>query len=296
MQLAVISAALARRRSEAFDAGPDAAAPSPTRPAGRTRSTAASSPPGRARAGCPPATVDVRALRRYAAGLSERGPAPTTVARKLAALRGLFRVQMELGQRCGEPGRAAELAQARPAPAAGAAKRRGRGAAGPDPGRRRRCELRDRALFELAYASGLRAEELVSLDVESLDFDAETVRVEGKGGKTRLVPVGRARAARRSSATWQRGPPAHCDVRRSRRARCSCRSRAGGSSTSDVRRRLRTWARQARGAARRRSPTRIRTRCATRSRPICWRAAPICARSRNCSAMQPSRRRRSTLG
>ena len=51
-------------------------------------------------------------------------------------------------------------------------------------------ELRDRALFELAYASGLRAEELVSLDVDSVDFDAETVRVEGKGGKTRLVPVG----------------------------------------------------------------------------------------------------------
>src|SRR5580658_5448628 len=51
-------------------------------------------------------------------------------------------------------------------------------------------ELRDRALFELAYACGLRAEEIVSLDVESLDFDSEAVRVEGKGGKTRLVPVG----------------------------------------------------------------------------------------------------------
>src|SRR5438067_3880829 len=51
-------------------------------------------------------------------------------------------------------------------------------------------EVRDRALFELAYASGLRAEELVSLDVDSLDFDAESVRVEGKGGKTRIVPAG----------------------------------------------------------------------------------------------------------
>ena len=45
-------------------------------------------------------------------------------------------------------------------------------------------------MFELAYASGLRAEELVSLEVESIDFDAEAVRVEGKGGKTRIVPVG----------------------------------------------------------------------------------------------------------
>src|SRR5919107_690869 len=51
-------------------------------------------------------------------------------------------------------------------------------------------EIRDRALFELAYACGLRAEELVDLDVESLDFDAEQVRVEGKGGKTRFVPAG----------------------------------------------------------------------------------------------------------
>ena len=47
-------------------------------------------------------------------------------------------------------------------------------------------EQRDRALFELAYSSGLRAEELVDLDVTSIDFDAEQVRVEGKGSKTRF--------------------------------------------------------------------------------------------------------------
>jgi integrase/recombinase XerC/integrase/recombinase XerD len=51
-------------------------------------------------------------------------------------------------------------------------------------------DLRDRALLELAYAAGLRAEELVNLDVQSLDPDAEEVRVEGKGGRTRVVPVG----------------------------------------------------------------------------------------------------------
>ena len=44
--------------------------------------------------------------------------------------------------------------------------------------------------YELAYASGLRAEELVSLDVGAIDFDQESVRVDGKGGKTRIVPVG----------------------------------------------------------------------------------------------------------
>ncbi len=51
-------------------------------------------------------------------------------------------------------------------------------------------DLRDRAMLELAYAAGLRAEELVNLDTRSVDPDAEEVRVEGKGGRTRVVPVG----------------------------------------------------------------------------------------------------------
>src|SRR5205807_6842655 len=50
-----------------------------------------------------PGSVDVRALRRYLAGLSEQGRAPSTVARKLAALRGLFRRQVELGERGENP-------------------------------------------------------------------------------------------------------------------------------------------------------------------------------------------------
>src|SRR2546423_1416644 len=53
-----------------------------------------------------------------------------------------------------------------------------------------RLELRDRAMFELAYAAGLRAQEIVDLDVASLDADAEELRVEGKGGRTRIVPAG----------------------------------------------------------------------------------------------------------
>ena len=103
-------------------------------------------------------------------------------------------------------------------------------------------ELRDRALFELAYACGLRAEELVDLDVGSLDFDAEEVRVEGKGGKTRFVPAGEP-ALRRCAATWSAraarwtrgtGEPALFLSKSGRRL-----------STSDVRRRLRIWARHA---------------------------------------------------
>src|SRR5450432_80550 len=50
-----------------------------------------------------PAAVDVRALRRYVAGLSADGQAPSTVARKLASLRGLFAVQMALRARAENP-------------------------------------------------------------------------------------------------------------------------------------------------------------------------------------------------
>ena len=50
--------------------------------------------------------------------------------------------------------------------------------------------LRDHAMFELMYSSGLRLSELVALDLGSLDLDSGEVRVRGKGSKDRIVPVG----------------------------------------------------------------------------------------------------------
>jgi site-specific recombinase XerD len=189
-----------------------------------------------------PASVDLRALRRYAAGLSEAGAAPSTVARKLAALRSLFRVQVELGERAENP---ADLLSAPKRPQRLPRVLRDSEVAAlldriplTTP-----LELRDRALFELAYASGLRAEELVTLDVESIDFDSETVRVEGKGGKTRVVPVGE-HALAALDRYLARGRPALDE--RGDRERSLFLSKTGRRlSTSDVRRRLRTWTRQA---------------------------------------------------
>jgi|SRR5947209_7352129 len=190
--------------------------------------------------GLEPDTVDVRSLRRYAASLSERGHVPATVARKLAALRSLLRVQVERGAREENPAEllsAPKRTQRLPrvlSPTEMTALLDRIPASTP-------LELRDRAMFELAYASGLRAEELVNLDLDSVDFDAEAVRVEGKGGKTRLVPAGEhALAALRSYL--ERARPAL----ETAQTPVLFLSKSGRRlSTSDVRRRLRSWARQA---------------------------------------------------
>ena len=193
-------------------------------------------------AGYEPGSVDTRAIRRYAVSLSERGLSPSSVARKLAALRALFRTQVELGARMENP---ADLVSAPKRPqrlpralgAGDVAALLDRIPAGSA------LELRDRALFELAYASGLRAEELVMLDVESIDFDAEAVRVEGKGGKTRLVPVGEQALA--ALERYLRGARRALLEGETHALFLSKSGRRLG--TSDVRRRLRTWARQAVG-------------------------------------------------
>ncbi|GAC1580169.1 MAG: tyrosine recombinase XerC [Candidatus Dormibacteria bacterium] len=191
-------------------------------------------------AGLEPDAIDVRTLRRYVASLSERGQAPSTIARKLAALRGLFRTQIELGARRENPAellhspkRAQRLPRVLKTTEVSSLLER-IPASTP-------LQLRDRALFELAYGSGLRAEELVSLDLEALDFDGESVRVEGKGGKTRILPAGEPslRALERWIVT---GRP----TLDSGESGALFLSKSGRRlSTSDVRRRLRTWSRLA---------------------------------------------------
>ncbi len=151
--------------------------------------------------GMAPQEVDAKAVRRYIAHLSERAPAgaaaaPSTSARKLAALRALFASQREHGHIAQNPADLVSTPRRGVAPAARAERARGgelldgiadetpaRPSAGP-------LELRDRAMFELAYSCGLRAEELVSLGRADVDYDGEQLRVEGKGRKTRFVPVG----------------------------------------------------------------------------------------------------------
>ena len=188
-----------------------------------------------------PPAVTHRLLRRYAAALSERRSAPATVARKLAALRAFFATLREHGEIAANPAdllsapkRARELPGVLPPEAISALLDR-IPASTP-------LELRDRALFEVAYASGLRAEELVALDVTSVDFDAEELRVEGKGAKTRFVPAGEP-ALRALARYLERAREA---LARGDGEAALFLSKTGRRlSTSDVRRRLSVWARHA---------------------------------------------------
>ena len=89
----------------------------------------------------------------------------------------------------------------------------------------------------------------------------------------------RAGAARAARAISSAAAPGAGERRRRSRALFLSQDAAAGCRTSDVRRRLRTWVREAAVAGRRVT----RTRCGTRSPPTCSRAAPTCARSRSCS-------------
>src|SRR5215217_2507742 len=191
--------------------------------------------------GMEPSAITYRVLRGYAARLSDRGAAPRTMARKLASARAFFRSMVEHGDMAANP---ADLLPApkKPQPLPRTIKPQDVAALLDRIPATTPLELRDRALFELAYACGLRAEELVNLDQASIEFDQEQVRVEGKGGKTRFVPLGeQAQAA--INVYLERGRPAL--ENRTGDPALFLSKNGRRLSTSDVRRRLRVWARHA---------------------------------------------------
>lgn len=142
--------------------------------------------------------VDSYSVRRFAAECHRRGLSPRSIARRLSALRSFLAFLVQAGV---VRSNAAVNVQA------------------PKPSRRLPATLdadqvasllaldgekpltvRDRALFELMYSSGLRLAEAVGLNVDDVDLADRTVRVTGKGSKTRVVPVGRLAVA--ALMTW----------------------------------------------------------------------------------------------
>jgi integrase/recombinase XerD len=155
--------------------------------------------------GRPPSSATTEDLEGYVASLRADGLAPATIARRIAAVRSLFRHLVMLGARDDNP--AAELEpprRVRRLPrtlSPGEAERLIEAAAGTAP-----RSLRDAAIVELLYGAGLRVGELVSLERASIDLEARLVRCVGKGDKERVVPMGR-RAAGALRRYLARGRP-----------------------------------------------------------------------------------------
>lgn len=99
------------------------------------------------------------------------------------------------------------------------------------------CAVRDKAIFELMYSSGLRLSELVNLNLESVDFADAIVTVLGKGNKTRKIPVGRY--AIKAIKVWLKQRTAMID---SDQAALFVSNRGCRISTRTVQQRLRDWA------------------------------------------------------
>src|SRR5262245_6201338 len=153
----------------------------------------------------PRTVAEVGDLERYLAELRAKGLSGATLARRLAALRSFYRHQILLGAREDNPAAAvASPRRARRLPrtlSPGEAERLIEAASGTTP-----RALRDAALVELLYASGLRVSEAVGLERGAVDLDERLVRCLGKGGKERVVPVGR-RAAEALRRYLGRGRP-----------------------------------------------------------------------------------------
>jgi integrase/recombinase XerC len=135
------------------------------------------------------AKLDSFAVREFAAECHRKGLNPRSIARRLSAVRRFLAYLVQ-----------EHILTANPAASVRA----------PKPARRLPATLdadqvagllalqgddlfsvRDRAMLELFYSSGLRLSELVGLDLAELDLTDRTVRITGKGDKTRIVPVGR---------------------------------------------------------------------------------------------------------
>ena len=138
-----------------------------------------------------PASLTPAALREFVFALKDAGLAPASIRRAISSIRTYYAFLVGEGRVAADP--ADRLQGPRP------------GRTLPEPLNRAEVEAllaapgvdeplawRDRALLELAYGAGLRVSELCGLGLTDLQFGEGLVRVLGKGGKERLVPVGRS--------------------------------------------------------------------------------------------------------
>ena len=136
-----------------------------------------------------PAGVDALLLRRFLAQLKTRGLADSSIARKAAALRACFRLLLRRGLVPSNP--AADLGAPRgPRRLPVVLKQRQVEALLARPETTDPVGLRDLAILELLYSTGMRVGELCGLELDDVDLRSDLARVHGKGGKERLLPIG----------------------------------------------------------------------------------------------------------
>jgi integrase/recombinase XerC len=150
-------------------------------------------------------------LRTFAAAAHAAGIAPRSIQRRLSAVRTFYEFLLREGECAANPARGVQAPKT---------KKRLPDTLDADQMARLldfrvddSLSTRDKAIMELFYSSGLRLAELVSLDLPSIDLADRTVRVVGKGGKSRIVPVGRfaveaLRAWLAERTAWALGTPA----------------------------------------------------------------------------------------
>ena len=179
-------------------------------------------------------SADARAVRAHVARLHQRKLSKATIARKLAAVRSCFRFLARRGTLETNPARQVRsprlgrrLPSFLPVDEATASLD-----AGPGP---EAAAVRDHALVEVLYGSGLRVAEGCGLDVDDLDEGRRTVRVLGKGDKERVVPIGE-RALEALAA--------HLAVRGRRRGPLFLNRRGGRLTPRSAHRIVRAWARR----------------------------------------------------
>ncbi len=153
------------------------------------------------------ATAATEDLRAYLGDLARRGMTPATVARRLSAIRQLYRFLYAEGQRKDDPAAVLEgPKRSRPLPktlSLADVDRLLRTAAADDPKASPQMQLRAArlaCLVEMLYATGLRVSELVTLPMSAARRDARFIVVRGKGNKERLVPLNDA--AKRATANY----------------------------------------------------------------------------------------------
>jgi integrase/recombinase XerD len=137
-----------------------------------------------------PEAITAAGLREFVYALKDLGLSPATIHRQISALRTYFRFLVAEGYLTRNPGERLESPKRwRTLPSVLSVTDVDRLLAAPTPDVP--LGMRDRALLELAYATGARVSELVGVGLQDLSFEEGVARLFGKGAKERLVPVGR---------------------------------------------------------------------------------------------------------